>query len=588
MTRGVREFARTARASREARFAFSHRRIRCVRGHRDSRVTGDARRCVRRHSTALAFAMSTSASSSVSSSSDAAVRADARPAPRPCPGTRRPRRRGTGSAPPRPGHAPAPASAGAGTKLCSPSPSAQSVVASSASRKSSSPRRTHPRAQTDAMSTPHAHGHPAQVVGLVCRSRSPPRTASAQARSPRLPTDRTAPESVRASIHRARQPRSHPRGRGERDGRGQHAAEPPCSGPRIAHVEGTSHRELRGVLALLRRRALEEDDSLLPLRRYDGRARLRRLGAHSAEKVAARRRAGRGLRAGVGLALLHREEPPATFTYPALVALRRLRHVVEDRSRAPWTPRSSASWPSARRPPAPPSPRPRRTAWHTAVVVAPHSMAVRSVEIRARRSLLTSGRSSVYSQLQIWWRRTRMGFLDTLKGLFGGGASTRCGAAGSRSAPPAAASCSGSSKHAAEEEESSSDDGERRNYDLEAIDDAARFDLLERSPRLLHRRVPHRAGLGRRSRRAPSSLPNTDSQRAALPPGEGHRRALHPERRRRRPSTATWRHHARQDEGHAGLHDEGHAGAEAPAASSRARSSPSRASSLDAWALSSR
>lgn len=38
----------------------------------------------------------------------------------------------------------------------------------------------------------------------------------------------------------------------EHEGRGQDAGGAPCSGPRIAHVEGTSHRELRRVLALLR------------------------------------------------------------------------------------------------------------------------------------------------------------------------------------------------------------------------------------------------------------------------------------------------------------------------------------------------
>lgn len=65
-----------------------------------------------------------------------------------------------------------------------------------------------------------------------------------------------------------------------------------------------------------------------------------------------------------------------------------------------------------------------------------------------------------------------MGFLDMLKGLFGGNASP--------SAEPQAPGAPPEPQHAAApepEEEPSSDDGESRNYDLEAIDNAARFDL---------------------------------------------------------------------------------------------------------------
>jgi hypothetical protein len=71
-----------------------------------------------------------------------------------------------------------------------------------------------------------------------------------------------------------------------------------------------------------------------------------------------------------------------------------------------------------------------------------------------------------------------MGFLDMLKGLFGGGTDPVA-------APPAAApeaQQAAAPEAPAEEEAPPSDDGERRNYDLEAKDDTASFDLQNDLP----------------------------------------------------------------------------------------------------------
>jgi hypothetical protein len=74
-----------------------------------------------------------------------------------------------------------------------------------------------------------------------------------------------------------------------------------------------------------------------------------------------------------------------------------------------------------------------------------------------------------------------MGFLDMLKGLFGGVAGT--GAEQQAPAAPQPPQQAAAPEAPAEEEESSSsDDSEGRNYDLEAIDDAARFDLQNDLP----------------------------------------------------------------------------------------------------------
>lgn len=73
-----------------------------------------------------------------------------------------------------------------------------------------------------------------------------------------------------------------------------------------------------------------------------------------------------------------------------------------------------------------------------------------------------------------------MGFLDMLKGLFGGGASPSAEPQAPGAPPPQQQAAAESP--AEEEEESSDDDGERRDYELEAIDNAARFDLQNDLP----------------------------------------------------------------------------------------------------------
>ena len=72
-----------------------------------------------------------------------------------------------------------------------------------------------------------------------------------------------------------------------------------------------------------------------------------------------------------------------------------------------------------------------------------------------------------------------MGLLDMLKGLFGGGDAAPAEQQQQAGAPPPPQEAPPQAEAAPPEEESSSDDddGERRNYDLEAKDDAASFDL---------------------------------------------------------------------------------------------------------------
>ncbi|CAN5660321.1 hypothetical protein BH09MYX1_BH09MYX1_46730 [soil metagenome] len=71
-----------------------------------------------------------------------------------------------------------------------------------------------------------------------------------------------------------------------------------------------------------------------------------------------------------------------------------------------------------------------------------------------------------------------MGLLDFLKGLFGGGDAAQPEGQPQAASPPAAEAPAHVEAAAAPEEEASSDDdGERRNYDLEAKDDQASFDL---------------------------------------------------------------------------------------------------------------